>query len=148
MQYAKAEKKVFAVRSLSFVELYKRDWAMPFVLIYEQSTLLHKVTSAERKKLKKTERRKTMRIIGMSYSTKDGERKYTLEVSDKFDAFYKNAEAGRNAIGEKVESIFVGSLDCSQLKVGMEIELIFDRMRTLANGKTFQPIKRIDVLTK
>jgi len=46
-------KKVFAVRSLSFVGLYKRDWAMPFVLIYEQSTLLHKVTSAERKKLKK-----------------------------------------------------------------------------------------------
>lgn len=89
-----------------------------------------------------------MRIIGMSYSTKDGERKYTLEVSGPFDSFYKNAEAGRNAVGEKVESIFVGALDCSQLKVGMDIELIYDRMRTLANGKTFQPIRRIDVLTK
>ena len=39
-----------------------------------------------------------MRIIGMSYSTKDGERKYTLEVSAPFDSFYKNTEAGRNAI--------------------------------------------------
>ena len=89
-----------------------------------------------------------MRIIGMSYSTKDGERKYTLEVSNPFDSYFKNTEAGKNAIGEKVESIYVGSLDCSQLKVGMEIELIYDRMRTLANGKTFQPIKRIDVLNK
>lgn len=89
-----------------------------------------------------------MRIIGMSYSTKDGERKYTLEVSAPFDAYFKNVDSGRCALGEKVESIFVGSLDCSQLKVGMEIELIYDRMRTLPNGRTFQPIKRIDVLTK
>lgn len=89
-----------------------------------------------------------MRIIGMSYSTKDGERKYTLEVSDTFDSYFKDAGAGRNAVGEKVETIYVGSLDCSHLKVGMEIELIYGRMCTLANGKTFQPIKRIDVLTK
>lgn len=89
-----------------------------------------------------------MRIIGMSYVTKDGERKYTLEVSAPFDAYHKNADAGRCALGEKVESIYVGSVDCSQLKIGMEIELIYDRMRTMSNGKAYQPIRRIDVLSK
>jgi len=89
-----------------------------------------------------------MRIIGMSYSTKNGERKYRLEIADSFEPYFKDTGEGRNAIGEKVESIYVGSLDCSQLKVGMEIELIYGRMCTRANGDTFQPIKRIDVLTK
>jgi len=69
-----------------------------------------------------------MRIIGMSYSTKNGERKYRLEVADSFEPYFKDTGEGRNAIGEKVESIYVGSLDCSQLKVGMEIELIYGRM--------------------
>jgi len=89
-----------------------------------------------------------MKLIGMSYTTKHGERRYTLEVADTFDSYFQNAEAGRYAIGEKVESIYVGSLDCSQLKVGMDIELIYGRMRTLADGTAYQPIKRIDVLTK
>lgn len=89
-----------------------------------------------------------MRIIGMSFTTKNGQRMYTINVATPFDAYYKNAEAGRCAVGEQVESIYVGALDCSALKVGMEIELIYDRMRTLANGKTFQPIKRIDVISK
>jgi len=107
--------------------------------------LHHQKEKADEKNVKENI---AMRIIGMSYSTKDGEKKYTLEVSDTFDSYFKDTEDGRNAVGEKVESIYVGSLDCSQLKVGMEIELIYGRMRTLANGKTFQPIKRIDVLTK
>lgn len=89
-----------------------------------------------------------MRIIGMSYTTKNGQRMYTINVAAPFDSYYKKTEAGRNAVGEQVESIYVGELDCSAFKVGMEIEIIYDRMRTLANGKTFQPIKRIDVISK
>lgn len=89
-----------------------------------------------------------MKIVGISYTIKNGERKSTLEVTEPYDSYFQNAEAGRYAIGEKVESIYVGSLDCSQLKVGMDIELIYGRMRTLADGTAYQPIKRIDVLTK
>ncbi|MBE5949899.1 MAG: hypothetical protein E7261_12905 [Lachnospiraceae bacterium] len=89
-----------------------------------------------------------MRIIGISYTTKDGEHRYTLEVAEAFASYFQNAEAGRYASGEKVESIYVGSLDCSQLKVGMDIDLIYDRMRRLADGTAYQPIKRIEVLTK
>ena len=89
-----------------------------------------------------------MQIIGISSTTKNGKTNYTLEVADDFPHYFQNAEAGRYAVGKKSESIYVGSLDCSQLKVGMEIEIIYDRMCTLANGKTYQPIKRIEVLTK
>ena len=84
-----------------------------------------------------------MRIIGMSYSTKDGEKKYTLEVSDTFDPYFKDTGAGRNAIGEKVETIYVGSLDCSHLKVGMDIELIYGRMCTLLMEKHSSPLKEL-----
>jgi len=89
-----------------------------------------------------------MEIIGISYVTKNGKTNYTLEVADDYPSYFQNAETGRYAVGRKGESIYVGSLDCSQLKVGMEIEIIYDRMCTLANGKTYQPIKRIEVLTK
>lgn len=89
-----------------------------------------------------------MELVGISYITKDGVRKYTLEVTEPYDSYLQNAETGRYATGKKTDSIYVGAIDCSQLNVGMEIEVIYDRMRTLANGTAYQPIKRIDVIAK
>ena len=46
---------------------------------------------------------------------------------------------------KKVESIYVGSIDCSALRVGQEIEVLYEKAITTAKG-TFQPIKRIEVI--
>ena len=49
-------------------------------------------------------------------------------------------------MGQKAESIYAGYYDCSQLKVGDEIEIYYDKAMTLKSGKTFQTIKKIEKL--
>lgn len=87
-----------------------------------------------------------MIIVGISYTTNtNGVRATTLYVSDDFNAYYTNAEAGRGCMGKKVDTIYVGNYDCSNLKLGMNIDISYDKAVTGAKG-TFQPIKRIDII--
>lgn len=87
-----------------------------------------------------------MKLIGLHFTTSEnGQKNTTLQVVDDYNPYYENAEAGRGCIGKKVESIYVGNIDCSALKVGQEIEVLYDKAITTSKG-TFQPIKRIDVL--
>lgn len=87
-----------------------------------------------------------MELIGKNFSVnKDGERVTTLHVADEFNNYYNNSEAGRGCMGRKVESIYVGTLDCDNLKPGMDIEVLYDRAVTTKNG-TFQPVKRVVVI--
>ena len=89
-----------------------------------------------------------MKILGMQYSTNSsGERVFTIHGSVPFDNYYKNPESGRGCTGEKAESVYVGTYDCSALKVGMEIEILYDKAIKTSKG-TFQPVKRIDILNK
>lgn len=89
-----------------------------------------------------------MKLVGLNYTTNsDGCRITTLQVTDQYNAYYSNAEAGRGCAGVKVESIYVGDIDCSGLKIGMDIEVIYDKAITTSKG-TFQGIKRIDILSK
>lgn len=89
-----------------------------------------------------------MTIIGMNQS-KNAEGGYntTLHVADDFNAYYQNTEAGRRCAGQKVDTIYVGNFDCSALKVGMCIEIAYDKAISTKNG-IYQPIKRIDVISK
>ncbi|WP_281418861.1 hypothetical protein [Vallitalea pronyensis] len=43
--------------------------------------------------------------------------------------------------------LVIGNYDCSALKVGMDIDILYDKAITTAKG-TFQTIKRIDVISK
>ncbi|NFO34609.1 hypothetical protein FDB37_13490 [Clostridium botulinum] len=87
-----------------------------------------------------------MRLVGLNYTTNaDGGKNTTLQVTDEYNAYYSNVEAGRGCIGVKVDSIYVGDIDCSGLKIGMDIDILYDKAITTARG-TFQPIKRIDIL--
>ncbi|HBJ2623000.1 TPA: hypothetical protein LA827_002780 [Clostridium botulinum] len=87
-----------------------------------------------------------MILVGMNFSTNaSGVKTTTLHVNDDFNAYYINAEAGRGCIGKKTDSIYVGDFDCSALKVGMEIEVMYEKAITTKRG-TFQPVKRIDIL--
>lgn len=87
-----------------------------------------------------------MTLLGFNYTTNaNGERNMTLQVADEYNSYYDNPAAGRGCVGKKVDSVYVGNFECSNLKVGMEIEILYDKAITTAKG-TFQPIKRIDVI--
>lgn len=87
-----------------------------------------------------------MTIVGIHYTTNaQGQRLTTLHVTDSFADYYKNREAGRACDGQRVESIYVGTLDCSGLKVGMNVDISYDKAVTTSHG-TFSPIKRIDII--
>lgn len=87
-----------------------------------------------------------MKILGMNYSMNaNGQKTTTLQVAEEFNAYYTNVEAGRGCVGMKVESVYVGDYDCSALKVGMDIDILYDKAITTAKG-TFQQIKRIDIV--
>lgn len=87
-----------------------------------------------------------MTLLGMSFTTNTtGVRANTIYVSDDFNSYYTNAEAGRGCVGKKVDTIYVGSYDCTNLKPGMEIDVSYDKAITTAKG-TYQTVKRIDVI--
>lgn len=87
-------------------------------------------------------------LIGLHHNTNaNGELTTTLHLADDFNVYYSNEEAGRSCVGKKVETIYVGTYDCTNLKVGMEIEVLYDKAVSTAKG-IYQPIKRIVVLSK
>jgi hypothetical protein len=89
-----------------------------------------------------------MHLVGFNYTTNaDGHKNTTLQVTDNYNPYYSNVEAGRGCMGVKVDSIYVGNIDCSALKIGMDIDIVYDKAITTARG-TFQPIKRIEVVSK
>ena len=65
-------------------------------------------------------------IVGIARTAAENGRVSTnLHVKSSFDDFHNNPEAGRTCEGEKVESIYVGNYDCSELNVGDEIEILY-----------------------
>lgn len=46
-----------------------------------------------------------------------------------------------------MSTIYASQYDCSALKVGMEIDVLYDKAITTGRG-TFQPVKRIEILSK
>ena len=48
-------------------------------------------------------------------------------------------------MGQKVETIYVGEYDCTSLKIGMEIDISYEKAMKTANG-IYQPVKKIVVL--
>lgn len=89
-----------------------------------------------------------MTVLGMSHTINaKGETTTTLHVSDEFSQFHADIKAGRSCVGKRVETIYAGTYNCTALKVGMEIEVMYDKAITTAKG-VFQPVKHIDILSK
>ena len=87
-----------------------------------------------------------MKIIGISYSTNElGEKSYTLHCTEAFPEYANNTEKGRYAKGNKVEVLYVGKYDCSNFKIGDELDISYGKAVTTKTG-TFQPIKKIEVI--
>ena len=89
-----------------------------------------------------------MKILGIHFSmNSDGKKVTTLHVGEEFGDYFKDKDSGRGCAGLRVETIYVGTYDCSALKVGSEIEVYYDKAMTTKNG-TYSPIKKIEVVTK
>ena len=87
-----------------------------------------------------------MTVVGIAYAlNKNNERVATLHVTDSFDEYDKNTELGRSCLGQKVDTVYVGTFDISNIKVGTAIDVAYDKAIQTKNG-VFQPIKRIDVI--
>jgi hypothetical protein len=87
-----------------------------------------------------------MTIIGKNFSkNSNGETVTTLHVSDEFNQYYNNSDAGRGCEGKRVESIYIGTYDATSLKVGQSIDIFYDKAITTSKG-TFQTIKSIQIL--
>lgn len=82
-----------------------------------------------------------MTIIGI-YTNKENT---TIYVSRDFDAYYTDHEQGRSAVGKAVQAIYVGHVDVSGLKPGMEIDIFYGAPVNGRNG-VYAPVRRIEVL--
>jgi len=88
-----------------------------------------------------------MQVIGKNMSiNSQGYTVTTLHLADDFNDYYHDEKAGRTCEGLKVESVYAGTLDCSAIKVGMNVDILYDKAVTTATGRVYQPIKRIDVI--
>lgn len=88
-----------------------------------------------------------MFITGISRTESAGKISTTLHGLSPFDAYQNNPEAGRFCEGQKSESVYVGGYDCSDLKVGQEIEIYYGKAITTAKG-TFQPVAMIRIVSE
>lgn len=70
---------------------------------------------------------------------------FTLHTISPFDDYFNAPENGRTCEGMKAESLYAGAYDCSNLKVGQEIEVYFEKA-IVANGKPFQNVAFINVV--
>ena len=51
-----------------------------------------------------------MTVVGIAYAlNKNNERVATLHVTDSFDEYDKNTELGRSCLGQKVDTVYVGT---------------------------------------
>lgn len=87
-----------------------------------------------------------MQLVGMNYTVgNDGSKKTTLHAVSEFDSFYSGAD-NRGCVGRMVESIYVGDYDCSNLKVGMVIDICYEKAISTRNG-SYQRVKKIDIIS-
>lgn len=88
-----------------------------------------------------------MEIVGIQTNVKpNGEYTTTLHCIEPFESYYTDVQSGRNAVGNKAVSIYVGTYDCSDLKVGMSIEIFYGQPMTGKGGKAYAPVKLIQVI--
>ncbi len=88
-----------------------------------------------------------LQLVGWNSSINPatGHRTATLHLLCDYEPFYSDKEAGRFCTGNRVESVYVGDYDVSNLKPGMEIEIFYDKAVTTTKG-TFQQVKKIEIL--
>lgn len=88
------------------------------------------------------------KIVGISGSiSEDGRRFTTIHGMCDFEDYYHNPETNRFCEGKQVEKINAGSFDCSNIRVGQNVEIYYSKAIQTKNG-LYQPISSIIVADK
>lgn len=88
-----------------------------------------------------------MTIVGIAkFKGNDGIVKSTLHVLDDFAEYQNDASQGRVAKGQSCETIYVGAVDVSGLKIGDTIEILYGKAVKMKDGNFFQPVKAVKQL--
>ena len=89
-----------------------------------------------------------MKVIGKHFTTNaEGKQFTTLHISEEFEQYYQNADAGRGCLGQKASTIYVGDFDCDDIKIGSEIDISYGKAVSTKNG-IYQPIKDISIINQ
>lgn len=87
------------------------------------------------------------KVIGKKfYKSKKGEIVTTLYLAEDFPAYAAGDGKEKGCCGMQVLSVYAGAYDCSNIKPGMNVDILYGAVVTLSDGKTFQPVKKIDLL--
>ena len=90
-----------------------------------------------------------MTVVGMNVTVNsNGEKTTTLHVIEEFEGYYNNPQNGRTCTGKKAGTVYVGTYDCSSIKVGSEVDIYYDKAVSTSKGTLFQSVKKIEVLSK
>lgn len=89
-----------------------------------------------------------MQIVGITHAPNSkGERTSTIHVLSDFPEHNNAPEQGRFCQGKQASSVYVGTYDVSHLKLGMEIDIFYDKAFETKSG-TYSPVKLIQVINK
>ncbi len=86
-----------------------------------------------------------IKIIGIYSVKKDGVMRSTLFTETEFSDYQQNNDSAIIK-GNRVETIYVGNVDVSNLEVGDFVEVIYGRAVNTKNG-IYQPVKAVRLVT-
>lgn len=89
-----------------------------------------------------------MKVLGKYNYFKQGTNTLVtyLYVSTPFATYQSDTEKGRYCEGVAVDVLYAGEIDCTDVKVGSTIEVYYGKAYTTKDGKTIQPICKIEVV--
>ena len=87
------------------------------------------------------------RIIG-KHTTQSavGETLTTLHLACPFEAYYTDIPNGKNCVGNKVKTLYLGNIPAKHLEVGSLVRYSFGEAIRTKKGEIFQPIEEIEVI--
>lgn len=119
-----------------------------FLPLFKNSRLYYYKATADAEGRPARKGDNVMVIVGInSTRNEDGRTSTTLQVLDAYPDYYNNPDKGRTCVGQKVESVYVGQYDCTGLKVGMEVEVLYDKAVSTKTG-VYQLVRRIEIISK
>lgn len=87
------------------------------------------------------------KVLGKNYTTKDtGISTTTLHLAEEFPAYFSDSEAHRHCEGMMVEAVYVGQIDCSEIKIGDMVEILYGKAVPMKNGGFFQTVESVKVV--
>ena len=88
-----------------------------------------------------------LQVVGLaSAKGADGKVRTTMHLITEFESYQNDSTQGRVAIGKAVETVYVGTLDVSKVKVGDLIDIYYGKPIPKKDGTCFAPVVAVSVV--